>query len=161
MPDDLANILELAGQADVRILILDADAPVLPGLPLAEPSSHATRQPSSFSPMPARLLPGAGLVHFHRSTLMFPDLISPALDFEHQLGACVNAMSQDDAIGQILVFERMSGTLHMRHIASADLVDTDVDDYEMVVFDGGNTSGDTWKHVFFPRQREHYFVYEA
>lgn len=36
MPDDLANILELAGRADVRILILDADAPTLPGLPLAE-----------------------------------------------------------------------------------------------------------------------------
>ena len=53
---------------------------------------------------------------------MFPDLITPASDFEHQLGACVNAMSQDDAIGQILVFERMSGTLQMRHIASADLV---------------------------------------
>ena len=35
MPDDLAQILELAGQADLRILILDADAPVLPGLPLA------------------------------------------------------------------------------------------------------------------------------
>ncbi|MBN0105832.1 ABC transporter substrate-binding protein, partial [Pseudomonas aeruginosa] len=37
MPADLANILELAGQANVRILILDADAPVLLGLPLAEP----------------------------------------------------------------------------------------------------------------------------
>jgi len=37
MPDDLAQILELAGQADVRILILDADAPVLSGLPLNEP----------------------------------------------------------------------------------------------------------------------------
>ncbi len=36
MPDDLADILELAGQADVRILILDADAPALLGLPLAE-----------------------------------------------------------------------------------------------------------------------------
>ncbi|KLN58403.1 hypothetical protein [Variovorax paradoxus] len=36
MPDDLANILELAGQADVRILILDADAPPLPGLPLTD-----------------------------------------------------------------------------------------------------------------------------
>ena len=35
MPDDLAQILELAGQADLRILILDADAPVLPGLPQA------------------------------------------------------------------------------------------------------------------------------
>src|SRR3546814_15557176 len=90
-----------------------------------------------------------------------PDLISRTPDFEHQLGACVNAMSQDDAIGQILVFERTHGTLHMRHIASADLADTDIDDYEMVVFDGGNTRGDTWKHVFFPRQREHYFVYEA
>lgn len=37
MPDDLAHILELAGQADVRILIIDADAPALLGLPLAEP----------------------------------------------------------------------------------------------------------------------------
>lgn len=92
---------------------------------------------------------------------MFPDLISPARDFEHQLGACVNAMGQDDAIGQILVFERLSGMLHMRHIASADLADTDIDAYEMVVFDGGNTGGDTWKHVFFPRQREHYFVCQA
>ena len=72
---------------------------------------------------------------------MFPDLITPVSDFEHQLGACFNAMSQDDAIGQILVVERMSGMLHMRHIASADLMDTDVDDYEMVIFDGGNTSG--------------------
>lgn len=36
MPEVLAQILELAGQADVRILILDADAPVLPGLPLSE-----------------------------------------------------------------------------------------------------------------------------
>ncbi len=88
---------------------------------------------------------------------MFPDLISPVSDFEHQLGACFNAMSQDDAIGQILVVERMSGMLHMRHMASADLMDTDVDDYEMVIFDGGNTSGDTWKHVFFPRvSAEHY-----
>ena len=36
MPDDLANVLELAGQADVRILIFDGDAPVLEGLPLSE-----------------------------------------------------------------------------------------------------------------------------
>jgi len=92
---------------------------------------------------------------------MFPDIIPSTADFENQLGACVNAMSQDDATGQILVFERMSGTLHMRHIASTDLAETDMDTYEMVVFDGGSTSGDAWKHVFFPRQREHYFVYEA
>lgn len=34
VPDDLARILELAGQADIRILILDADAPTLEGLPI-------------------------------------------------------------------------------------------------------------------------------
>lgn len=86
-------------------------------------------------------------------------------DFEQQFGACINAMSQNDAIGQILVFERMSGTLHMRHIVPLDLMDTDIERFEIVVFDGGNTSGntsgDSWKHVFFPRQREHCFVYEA
>lgn len=91
---------------------------------------------------------------------MFPDLLSPATDFETQFGACVRAMLRDDAIGQILFFKRMSGTLHMCPIGSTGLEDIDVDDYEMVVFDGGSTSGDNWKHVFFPRQREHYFVYD-
>ena len=95
------------------------------------------------------------------STIIEGGLRRTSMPYSITLGACVNAMSQDDAIGQILVFERTHGTLHMRHIAGADLVDTDIDDYEMVVFDGGNTGGDTWKHVFFPRQREHYFVYQA
>ena len=89
---------------------------------------------------------------------MFPDLITPALDFEQQLGACVSAMCQDDAIGQTLVFERDKGMLHMRPIAIDDLVDTDIGRYDMVVFDGGTLSGDSWKHVFFPRQRTHCFV---
>ncbi|EJV1366130.1 TPA: uridylate kinase [Pseudomonas aeruginosa] len=92
---------------------------------------------------------------------MFPDLISSAPDFEHQLGACVSAMCQEDAIGQTLVFERDKGTLHMRHIAMKELVEINIDRYEMVVFDGGTISGDSWKHVFFPRQRTHYFVYDA
>jgi len=35
MPDELAQILELAGKEEGSILILDADAPVLPGLSLA------------------------------------------------------------------------------------------------------------------------------
>ncbi|MGS8282194.1 uridylate kinase [Pseudomonas aeruginosa] len=87
--------------------------------------------------------------------------ITPTRDFEQQLGACVNAMRQDDAIGQTLVLERLSGKLHMRRIAVAELVGTDIDRYEMVVFDGGTISGDSWKHVFFPRQRTHCFVYDA
>lgn len=37
MPADLADVLHLAGEADVRILIFDADAPELEGLPVYEP----------------------------------------------------------------------------------------------------------------------------
>lgn len=36
VPDELAHILQLAGQADVRILIFDADAPKLPNLPIMD-----------------------------------------------------------------------------------------------------------------------------
>lgn len=89
-----------------------------------------------------------------------PDFL-PELDFDQQFASCISSMCQDDAFGQTLVFERARGTLHMRHIAALDLVNTDIDRYEMVVFDGGTLSGDTWKHVFFPRQRTHCFVYDA
>ncbi|VFR23738.1 FIG00349646: hypothetical protein [plant metagenome] len=36
MPEDLANVLALAGQADIRMLVFDADASPLEGLPLFE-----------------------------------------------------------------------------------------------------------------------------
>ncbi len=36
MPEDLADVLTLAGEADVRMLVFDADAPVLEGLPVYE-----------------------------------------------------------------------------------------------------------------------------
>lgn len=37
VPNDLADVLHLAGEADLRILIFDADAPELEGLPIYEP----------------------------------------------------------------------------------------------------------------------------
>ncbi|VFR23747.1 hypothetical protein ANDA3_1204 [plant metagenome] len=81
-------------------------------------------------------------------------------DFDRQFGACINAMSQDDAVGQTLVFDRYHGGLRMRPIEALSLLDSDVQAYEMVLFDGGNTCGDRWKHVFFPRQRVHCFLCE-
>lgn len=82
-------------------------------------------------------------------------------DYDEHFHACINAMSQDDATGQTLVFLRDDGRLHMRHIATLDLLGPGTDRYEMVLFDGGNTHGDRWKHVFFPAQRLHLFVYES
>jgi hypothetical protein len=81
-------------------------------------------------------------------------------DFDQQFLACIDAMSQPDAIGQTLVFERIQGKLHMRWIDTRDLSGTGIDGYEMVLFDGGKRSGERWKHVFFPAPRQHCFVYE-
>lgn len=84
----------------------------------------------------------------------------PESDYDDHLGVCINAMSQDDAMGQTLVFDRCDGSLRMREVEALSLVDTDTQAYEMVLFDGGNTHGDRWKHVFFPTQRMHHFIYE-
>ncbi|MFJ5483763.1 uridylate kinase [Pectobacterium actinidiae] len=81
-------------------------------------------------------------------------------DFDQQFGVCINAMSHDDATGRTLVFDRCHGCLRMREVEALSLADEDVQAYEMVLFDGGNTHGDRWKHVFFPRQRVHHFIYE-
>jgi hypothetical protein len=84
-----------------------------------------------------------------------------AADFDQQLAACIEAMSQDDALGQTLAFARDGAHLRMCPIQTIDLAGTDMALYEMVLFDGGNTQGEHWKHVFFPAQRMHSFVHEA
>ncbi|HCF2456862.1 TPA: uridylate kinase [Pseudomonas aeruginosa] len=92
---------------------------------------------------------------------MPPDFNPSAVDFDDQLGACVNALGRDDAFGQILVFNRVGRTLQMRQVTIEELTHTDIAAYEMVMFDASHTSTDTWKHLFFPRQRAHCFVYDA
>lgn len=82
-------------------------------------------------------------------------------DFDQQLQACIDAMAQDDAVGRTWVIVREKAGLHLRHIATLDLLETGLDRYEMVLFDGGNKHGDRWKHVFFPMHRKHYFVCET
>ncbi|RTB44201.1 uridylate kinase [Pseudomonas aeruginosa] len=84
----------------------------------------------------------------------------PALDYDQSLGACINAMMQDDSTGQTLVFKREQSSLNVEELHASYLLETGIDHYELVVFDGGNTHGDSWKHIFFPALRLHHFVYE-
>lgn len=39
------------------------------------------------------------------------------LDFEQQFRACINAMAQDDAVGQTLVLQRHAAELHLHQVA--------------------------------------------
>jgi hypothetical protein len=43
VPASLAQVLHLAAQADVRMLVFDGDAPELPGLPIYEETNTCTR----------------------------------------------------------------------------------------------------------------------
>lgn len=83
------------------------------------------------------------------------------LDYDQQLRACVEAMAQPDAIGHTVVLQRSNDELQLHQIDTASLLDTNLHRYEMVLVDGGSTGGDRWKHVFFPRQRMHCFVYDT
>lgn len=86
---------------------------------------------------------------------------SSADDFDRKLGACIAAMLDKDTVGQTLVFMRDKGRLHVLEVAAEGLLHAGIDRYEMVLFDGGNRHGDLWKHLFFPAQRAHAFIYES
>ena len=80
--------------------------------------------------------------------------------FRHEVAICIDCMLQDDARGETLVFVREDGHL-IPKVVSADAIDLEnLQQYEMILFDGGNSAGDTWKHTFFLKQLQHHFVDE-
>lgn len=83
-------------------------------------------------------------------------------EFMWHLMQSFNCMLQDGAKGEIIVFERVDGSLVSKKIDAKMLLDEDRHNkYEMILFDGGNTHGNAWKHVFFPHQIKHFFVDET
>lgn len=83
-------------------------------------------------------------------------------DFDQQLLACVQAMAQPGTVGQTLVLKRVSSELSLHQIDTRSVLEGDLLRYEMVLFDGASHRGRSrWKHVFFPAQRAHWFVYDT
>ena len=81
--------------------------------------------------------------------------------FELQLATACNAMSQDDATGHVYGFFR-SGSLVMKEIADLEwLLEGGYEQYELILFDGGNTHGDSWKHFFQPLVLAESFISES
>lgn len=81
--------------------------------------------------------------------------------FSDRLGCAINCMMQDDATGEVFAFSRESSGLVANLIRPEDLLTGDLQRFEMVLFDGGNTHGDSWKHVFFPRTQQEFFTCES
>lgn len=87
-----------------------------------------------------------------------------------RFGTCLNSYMQDDSTGKAYVVYR-GGTTELR-MAGMTLCRTEdmanalqneerigeLDQYEMLVVDSGNSSGDSWVATFYPRQRAMTFV---
>lgn len=79
-------------------------------------------------------------------------------DFMLSLEMCCDYMQDENAVGSAYVFTRDDQGLHMHQVPSEVLVPEILSQYELVLFDGGNSFGDEWTHIFHPRQQEHSFV---
>lgn len=77
------------------------------------------------------------------------------------LACSCDSMLRDDAMGQVTALVRVANEPEWIVIDVSVMQVADFDRYEMVVFDGGNSSGDSWKHTFFPPSRQHIFVDEV
>lgn len=83
-----------------------------------------------------------------------------AIAFRDSIARCIDCMSQDAACGETWVFTRVDGKLVPQSISAQELNINNLNPYEMIMFDGGNTAGDRWKHTFNIKQMTSYFVDE-
>ncbi|MNR71847.1 hypothetical protein D3C71_25250 [compost metagenome] len=76
----------------------------------------------------------------------------PKNTFARALAVHLNSMRQDDAVGAIYALRRGDASRQMARLSPHDFEPEDIDQFEFVLFDGGNTAGDLWKCAFFPQQ---------
>ena len=67
-----------------------------------------------------------------------------AVKMQHEIAISIDCMLQEDATGETVVFVREGVQLVSKKVA-ADSIDLDqIQQYEMILFDGGNIHGDQW-----------------
>ncbi len=81
--------------------------------------------------------------------------------FSVKLGSAINSMLQNDATGCVLAFTRERGRLVPHEVDPESLSDDAIKQYEMIVFDGGDSHGSAWKHVFFPPTQQEIFCFDS
>jgi len=87
-------------------------------------------------------------------------------EYDHQLGIAINSMSQDDSTGTVYAMLRNDSVLKTVQFDSSmeslgDFLDKVSVLGEVIIFDGGNSHGDSWKWTFFPQVQKCVFVSET
>lgn len=80
--------------------------------------------------------------------------------FETDIAYCIDSMLQDDARGEIVGLYRNQAKLEMVKINPEDIDVRNLEQYELLIFDGGNSHGDCWKEIFHIQQQQHLFIDE-
>ena len=161
--DDFSRSAEMTAQKNARVVAVLASAPFLNTDKLVS-TIMATAYALAYSK--GQNDPDAAAWEFAKASIKdaferrFDGHVNDD-DFGNQIAFCSNAMMQNDAVGQVFVFKREGGKLVMLPVDAEDLDLGDLQQYEMVLFDGGNSHGDRWKHVFYPEQRQHQYVHES
>lgn len=86
-----------------------------------------------------------------------------------RFAACLDSFFQDDAVGKSYGIKREDGSrlLKMTPFAGCGIEDVALDvqqdvrllhEYEMIVVDSGNSHGDSWKAVFYPKEQVLSFI---
>lgn len=83
-----------------------------------------------------------------------------AQDFKLSLEMCCDYMQDENAVGGAYVFTRDETGLHMYQVSPEAIIPELLSQYDLVLFDAGNSFGDSWMHVFHPKQQAHSFVQE-
>lgn len=83
-------------------------------------------------------------------------------DSLRQFNLALDNLGHEDATGHAYAVHRVNGSLAvlsldhegLLHLSSAGTVNNvGLDDCDYVLIDSGNSSGDSWKGFFFPKQR--------
>lgn len=99
---------------------------------------------------------------------LFPDYKkhTEKADFVKAFISACDLMQQNDATGGIIAILPRSGVTFLapetlKELLSQENLYEAICKYEMVLFDGGNIHGDSWKNSFYPRKMIQTFVYET
>ncbi len=81
--------------------------------------------------------------------------------FFSDLNRYIDYMQQEESCGEVIAVTRVDGCLVSQRIDAIKLLDvSEVVKCELIIFDGANLYGDSWKMIFHPGQLVSTFINE-
>ena len=84
---------------------------------------------------------------------------------EDKLNTYIDRMFDDDAAGEVLLIKRENGQATMKAIVpllyNREEMNREIEEAEIIIVDGGNSAGDSWKYIYHRKAEEGIFIVET